>query len=153
MRRIPWLEDGAVEAVGSEALVEVRGLHGLYHILGGELALGSFHCSLESRPHGQVLLSLLLRVSVLVNLLEVLCDRFVHLVSVAEQLVFHDDRSHYRIAALHPEDLLSCRVERLQVASSEVPMYLVQDGSCGYVTPPLAAAAQGSRGSSAPGST
>ena len=84
MRRIPWLEDGAVEAVGSEALVEVRGLHGLCHILGGEHALGSFHCSLKALPHGHVLLSLLLRVSALVDLLEVLCYRFVHLVSVAE---------------------------------------------------------------------
>ena len=127
MRCIPWLKDGAVEAVGSEALVEVRGLHGLYHILGGEHALGSFHCSLKPRPHGHVLLSLFLRVSVLVNLLEVLCDRFVHLVSVAEQLVVHDDGSHYRVAALHPEDLLSCRVERLQVIGSEVAVQLVQD--------------------------
>ncbi len=102
MRRIPWLEDGAVEAVGSEALVKVRGLHSLYHILGGEHALGSFHCSLEPRPHGQVLLSLLLLVFALVNLLEVPCYRFVHLVSVAQQLVFHNDGSHYRVAALHP---------------------------------------------------
>ena len=89
--------------------------------------MGSFHCSLKPRPHGHVLLSLFFWVSVLVNLLEVLCYRFVHLVSVAQQLVFHNDGSHYRVAALHPEDFLSCSVKRLQVASSEVAMQLVQD--------------------------
>ena len=48
---IPWLEDGAVEAVGAESLVEVGSPHGLLDVLDGEHALGSFSSGLEARPH------------------------------------------------------------------------------------------------------
>ena len=55
-----------------------------------------------------------------IDRLEVLCDRLVHLVPLADQLVLHDDQPHHRVATLHPHDLFRCGVEGLHVAGSEV---------------------------------
>ena len=59
-------------------------------------------------------------VLVAIDRLEVLRDRLVHLVSVADQLVLHDDRSHYWVAALHPHDFFRRGIEGFHVASPVV---------------------------------
>ena len=123
---ISWLEDGAIEAIWPQPFIEVGGPHGLLHILGGEHPLGDLYSRLKTRPHCHVLLCVHLVVSTCIHLLEVLGDRFIHLVSVADQLVIYDDGSNHRVAALHPQDFLSCCVEGLQVAGSEEIAELIQ---------------------------
>ena len=54
-----------------------------------------------------------------IHSLEVLCDGLVHLIPVADEMVLSDNRSHYWVAALHPEDLFGRGIKGLQVACSE----------------------------------
>ena len=63
----------------------------------------------------------------LIDRLEILCDCLIHLISVTNELVLHDDRPHHRVAALHPHDFFRCGVEGLHVANPEVLVYLPQD--------------------------
>ena len=59
-------------------------------------------------------------VLVVIYSLEVLRDSLVHLVSVADHLVLHEDQSHYWVAALHPHDFFHRGLEGFHVASPVV---------------------------------
>ena len=91
MGGISWSEDGAVESVRSESFVEVGGPHGILHVPHGEHALGSFSRGLEAGPHREVFFGVDLLVFSPVYSVEVLCDGLVHLVTVTDELVLHDD--------------------------------------------------------------
>ena len=98
MRGIPGSEDGAVEAIRAQALVEVRGPHGLHHVRLREHALGRLRGGLKAGPHVSVCVRVSQALVTSIDFLEVVRDRLVDLVPLADELVLLDHRLHYRFA-------------------------------------------------------
>ena len=98
MRGVSGSEDGAVEAIRAQALVEVGGLHGLLDIRCSQHALGHLLGGIQPRPHGYVCVRVSLLAIASIDLLKVVRYCLVHLVLLADELVSHDDGLHHRVA-------------------------------------------------------
>ena len=90
MRGVTRLEYTPVEAIWAQPLVKVRGLYGLHHILVRKQTQGCIGSRFQALPQSQVCVCLHRAVFSAVNLLEVLRDRLLHLVLLANELVILD---------------------------------------------------------------